>query len=37
MRKMLKWKPEERGDCHDVFWDEWLLADLIESGEVVRD
>ncbi|GAB7354241.1 hypothetical protein MBLNU459_g4778t2 [Dothideomycetes sp. NU459] len=37
MRKMLQWKPEDRSDCQDVFFDEWLLADLIESGEIVRD
>lgn len=36
MRKMLQWKPEDRKDLEDVFMDEWLLADLIESGEVVR-
>lgn len=36
MRKMLQWKPEDRKDLEDVFMDEWLLADLIESGEVLR-
>lgn len=35
MRKMLQWKPEDRSDLQAVFMDEWLLADLIESGEVV--
>jgi hypothetical protein len=37
IRKMLQWRPEDRGDIQDVFMDEWLLADLIESGEVVRE
>jgi len=37
MRKMLQWKPEDRGDCNETFFDEWLLADLIESGEIVRE
>lgn len=37
MRKMLQWAPEDRGDAQDIFADEWLLADLIESGEVVRE
>lgn len=37
MRKMLKWRPEDRGDCREVYFDEWLLADLIESGEIVAD
>jgi serine/threonine-protein kinase SRPK3 len=36
-RKMLQWKPEDRSDIQDVFMDEWLLADLIEAGEVVRE
>ncbi|KAF2150845.1 protein kinase [Myriangium duriaei CBS 260.36] len=34
MRKMLQWNPERRGTCHDIFWDEWLLADLIASGKL---
>ncbi|KAI9698895.1 MAG: hypothetical protein M1820_007316 [Bogoriella megaspora] len=34
MRKMLQWKPEDRGSYDDVFLDEWLLADLIEEGIV---
>lgn len=34
IRKMLQWKPDDRGNWDDVFWDEWFLADLIESGEV---
>ena len=34
MRKMLQWDPEDRQDSEGVYWDEWLLADLIESGEV---
>jgi serine/threonine-protein kinase SRPK3 len=37
MRKMLHWKPEDRSGWQDIFFDEWLLADLIESGEIVRD
>ncbi|KAI5251000.1 protein kinase [Aureobasidium subglaciale] len=37
MRKMLSWKPEDRSGWQDIFFDEWLLADLIESGEIVRD
>lgn len=37
MRKMLQWNPEDRQDSEDVYWDEWLLADLMESGEVVRE
>lgn len=37
VRKMLQWNPEDRQDCEGVYWDEWLLADLIESGEVVRE
>ncbi|KAI9666019.1 MAG: hypothetical protein M1821_003954 [Bathelium mastoideum] len=34
MRKMLQWEPEHRGNCRDIFFDEWLLADLIEAGIV---
>jgi serine/threonine-protein kinase SRPK3 len=34
-KKMLQWKPEDRSDIQDIFMDEWLLADLIEAGEVV--
>jgi len=33
---MLQWKPEDRKSIRDIMADEWLLADLIESGEVVR-
>ena len=36
LRKMLQWKPEDRKSIRDIMADEWLLADLIESGEVVR-
>ncbi|KAK1809531.1 hypothetical protein LTR12_016093 [Friedmanniomyces endolithicus] len=36
MKKMLQWRPEDRKDIRDVFMDDWFLADLIESGEVVR-
>jgi len=28
MRKMLQWQPEDRGSCRDIFYDEWLLADI---------
>lgn len=35
MRKMLQWRPEDRSSWKDILMDEWLLADLIESGEVV--
>lgn len=37
MRKMLQWNPEDRHDSESLYWDEWLLADLIESGEVVTE
>ncbi|CAD0114711.1 unnamed protein product, partial [Aureobasidium uvarum] len=37
MRKMLRWKPEDRSGWQDIFFDEWMVADLIESGEIVRD
>lgn len=37
MRKMLQWGLKDRCDLHDIFMDEWLLADLIESGELVRE
>ncbi|CAD0083647.1 unnamed protein product, partial [Aureobasidium vineae] len=37
MRKMLHWKPEDRSGWQDIFFDEWMVADLIESGEIVRD
>lgn len=37
MRKMLQWDPEDRQDSESIYWDEWLLADLIESGEIVRE
>jgi len=37
MRKMLQWKPEDRKGIRDIIQDEWLLADLIEGGQVVRD
>lgn len=36
MRKLLQWKPEERKGIRDITEHEWLLADLIESGQVVR-
>lgn len=36
MRKMCK-SPEDRQDSEGVYWDEWLLADLIESGDVGRE
>ncbi|KAK6004806.1 hypothetical protein QM012_008668 [Aureobasidium pullulans] len=37
MRKMLQWMPDQRSNWQDIFFDEWLLADLIQSGEIVRD
>lgn len=37
MRKLLKWKPEDRKGIRDITEHELLLADLIESGQVVRD
>lgn len=37
MRKMLQWRPEDRGNCNEVFFDEWLLADLIEAGVVAKE
>ena len=37
LRKMLQWKSEDRSNMQDVFMDEWLLADLIESEDVVRE
>ncbi|PSK53401.1 hypothetical protein B9Z65_8956 [Elsinoe australis] len=37
MRKTLRWRPEDRSEILDVFMDEWLLADLIESGQVLRE
>ena len=36
MRKTLRWRPEDREDLNHVYMDEWLLADLIESGHVAR-
>ncbi|RMZ01909.1 hypothetical protein D0860_07425 [Hortaea werneckii] len=36
MRKMLRWDPEDRQNSESIYWDEWLQADLIESGEIVR-
>ncbi|KAK5745971.1 hypothetical protein LTR17_001101 [Elasticomyces elasticus] len=36
MRKILQWRPEDRPSCEEIFFDEWLCADLIESGDVVR-
>jgi len=32
---MLQWRPEDRSSTVDLYNDEWLLADLINSGEVV--
>jgi hypothetical protein len=37
LRKMLHWKPEDKSSLEDVFIDEWLLADLIKTGEVTRE
>ncbi|KAK5696512.1 hypothetical protein LTR97_007815 [Elasticomyces elasticus] len=36
MRKILQWRPEDRPSCEEIFFDEWLCADLIESGDVVH-
>lgn len=36
-RKMLGWMPEDRKSITNTFMDEWLLDDLIKSGEVVRE
>ncbi|PPJ57481.1 hypothetical protein CBER1_04388 [Cercospora berteroae] len=36
MRKMLQWKAEDRCSMEDVYLDEWMMADVIASGEVVR-
>lgn len=41
MRKMLRWKPEDRYDSRTLWYDFWLLVDilpeLIESGQVVLE
>ncbi|KAK5107107.1 hypothetical protein LTR62_001855 [Meristemomyces frigidus] len=37
MRKFLQWVPEDRSHPEEMFMDEWLLADLIESGQVMRE
>ena len=37
MRKMLQWNPEDRQDTEGIYWDEWFLADLIESREIGRE
>lgn len=37
MGKMLQWNPEDRGNVEDVLMDERLLADMIRSGEVVKE
>lgn len=37
IRKMLQWKPEARSSIDDVFTDEWLFADLVASGDIVRE
>ncbi|TKA65664.1 hypothetical protein B0A55_08787 [Friedmanniomyces simplex] len=37
MRKMFQWKPEDRADCQDMLFDDWLCADLLQSGEMERD
>jgi hypothetical protein len=36
LKAMLQWKPEDRSSLEDIFMDEWLLADVIKAGEVVR-
>ena len=35
MRRMLQWTPEDREDCDGVYWDEWLLADVIDDRQKV--
>ncbi|KAG8626011.1 hypothetical protein KVT40_006412 [Elsinoe batatas] len=37
MRKLLRWKPEDRPSWEELSRDDWLTADLIKSGEVVRE
>ncbi|KAK5674942.1 hypothetical protein LTS10_012354 [Elasticomyces elasticus] len=37
IRKMLQWKPEDRADWNGVYFDHWLCADLLESGEMVDE
>ncbi|KAK4894618.1 hypothetical protein LTR27_007260 [Elasticomyces elasticus] len=37
IRKTLQWRPEDRANWKDVFFDKWLCADLLESGEMVDD
>jgi serine/threonine-protein kinase SRPK3 len=37
MRKILQWDPEDRENSDDLYWDEWLLADLIESGAISKE
>ena len=36
LNKMLQWKPEDRKSIREIIEDEWLLADLIEDGQVIR-
>ncbi|PIA97368.1 SRSF protein kinase 2 [Cercospora beticola] len=35
MRKTLQWRPEDRCSIEDIYLDEWMMADLITSGEIV--
>lgn len=35
IRKMLRWRPEDREDAGSLLSDEWLLKELIESGAVI--
>lgn len=37
IKKMLWWDPEQRENSEDLYVDEWLLADLIASGEIVEE
>lgn len=37
LRRMLRWKPEDRGSLQDIFTDEWFEADLIKSGDASRE
>ncbi|KAK4899984.1 hypothetical protein LTR27_002747 [Elasticomyces elasticus] len=36
MRSMLHWRPEDRAGCMDIFWEEWMVADLVASGQLQR-
>ncbi|KAK3649216.1 hypothetical protein LTR56_007056 [Elasticomyces elasticus] len=36
MRSVLHWRPEDRAGCMDIFWEEWMVADLVASGQLQR-